>query len=148
MYHAACKVEFQPFNRSYSRRTFFQNFIKTACASECNNCCPHKSSLVLERLFVSLPRGSGSVAIYCVRNCACTSCTPSCRCWSSRRFFRHTRVLCSHANGVRGPTGTRRNLVGSHFVRVFFGDLNHAATASGIAALLLLLLLPRLGFCC
>ena len=29
----------------------------------------------------------------------------------------------------------------------FFGDFDHAATASGIAALLLLLLLPRLGFC-
>ena len=57
-------------------------------------------------------------------------------------------MLCSHAKGVQGPTGTRSNLVGSHFVRVFFGDFDHAATASGIAALLLLLLLllPRLGF--
>ena len=27
MYHAACKVEFQPFNRSYSQLTFF-NFLK------------------------------------------------------------------------------------------------------------------------
>ena len=29
MYHAACKVEFQPFKRSYSQLTFF-NFYKTA----------------------------------------------------------------------------------------------------------------------
>ena len=32
MYHAACKVEFQPFTRSYSQLTFFnffQLFIKT-----------------------------------------------------------------------------------------------------------------------
>ena len=59
-------------------------------------------------------------------------------------------MLCSHAKGVQGPTGTRSNLVGSHFVRVFFFvDFDDAATASGIAALLLLLLLlPRLGFCC
>ena len=56
-------------------------------------------------------------------------------------------VLCSHAKGVQGPTGTR-NLVSSQFVRVFFIDFDHAATASDIAALLLLLLLlPRLGFC-
>ena len=27
MYHATCEVEFQPFNRSYSRLTFF-NFYK------------------------------------------------------------------------------------------------------------------------
>ena len=27
MYHAACKVEFQPFNRSYSQLTFF-NFLQ------------------------------------------------------------------------------------------------------------------------
>ena len=26
MYHAACKVEFQPFNRSYSQLTFFNFF--------------------------------------------------------------------------------------------------------------------------
>ena len=55
------------------------------------------------------------------------------------------KVLCSHAKDVRGPTGTRGNLVGSQFVRVFLID--HSATASGIAALLLLLLLPTLGFC-
>ena len=30
MYHAACKVEFQPFNRSYSQLTFFNLFIKTS----------------------------------------------------------------------------------------------------------------------
>ena len=63
-------------------------------------------------------------------------------------------MLCSHAKGVQGPTGTRSNLVGSHFVPVYFGEFDYAATASGasgIAALLLLLLLlllPRLGFCC
>ena len=40
------------------------------------------------------------------------------------------------------------------FVRVPFGDFDHAATAPSITALLLLLvllallLLPRLGFCC
>ena len=28
MYHAACKVEFQPFNRSYSQLTFFNYFLK------------------------------------------------------------------------------------------------------------------------
>ena len=56
-------------------------------------------------------------------------------------------MLCSHAKGVQGPTGTLGNLVGSHFARFFFGDFDHAATASGIAALLLLLSLPRLGFC-
>ena len=28
MYHAACKVEFQPFKRSYSQLTFFDFFIK------------------------------------------------------------------------------------------------------------------------
>ena len=28
MYHAACKVELQPFKRSYSQLTFFQLFIK------------------------------------------------------------------------------------------------------------------------
>ena len=28
MYHAACKVEFQPFNRSYSQLTFFNFYIK------------------------------------------------------------------------------------------------------------------------
>ena len=28
MYHAACKVEFQPFNRSYSQLTFFIFFFK------------------------------------------------------------------------------------------------------------------------
>ena len=55
-------------------------------------------------------------------------------------------MLCSHAKGVQGPTGTRSNVVGSHFVP-FFCDFDHAATASGIAALLLLLL-PRVGFCC
>ena len=54
-------------------------------------------------------------------------------------------MLCSHAKGVQVSTGTRNNLVGLHFVRVSFGDFDHAATASGIAALLLL---PRLGFCC
>ena len=27
MYHAACKVEFQPFTRSYSQLTFFFNFL-------------------------------------------------------------------------------------------------------------------------
>ena len=57
-------------------------------------------------------------------------------------------MLCSYAKGAQGPTGTRSNLVGSHFARVLFVDIDHAATASGIAALLLLLLLlPRLGFC-
>ena len=50
-------------------------------------------------------------------------------------------MLCSHAKGVQGPTGTRSKLVGSHFAPVYFGDFDHAATASGIAALLLLLLL-------
>ena len=30
MYHAACKVEFRPFHRSYSQLTFF-NFIKYIC---------------------------------------------------------------------------------------------------------------------
>ena len=44
---------------------------------------------------------------------------------------------------MQGPTGTRGNLDGPHFARVFFVD--HAATASGIAALLLLKL--KLGFC-
>ena len=29
MYHAACKVEFQPFKRSYSQLTFFYNVITT-----------------------------------------------------------------------------------------------------------------------
>ena len=29
MYHAACKVEFWPFNRSYSQMTFFNFFIKS-----------------------------------------------------------------------------------------------------------------------
>ena len=28
MYHAACKVEFQPFNQSYSQLTFFDFFLK------------------------------------------------------------------------------------------------------------------------
>ena len=28
MYHAACKVEFQPFKRLYSQLTFFKLFIK------------------------------------------------------------------------------------------------------------------------
>ena len=32
MYHAACKVEFQPFNQSYSKLTFFNFFKKTAQA--------------------------------------------------------------------------------------------------------------------
>ena len=54
-------------------------------------------------------------------------------------------MLCLHAKGVQGPTGTLGNLVGPHFARVFFVDFDHAATASSIAALLLLL--PRLGFC-
>ena len=54
-------------------------------------------------------------------------------------------MLSSNAKGVQGPTGTRSNLVGSHFVRVFFGDFDHAATASGIAALLLLLMLSVIG---
>ena len=44
---------------------------------------------------------------------------------------------------MQGPTGTRSNLVGSQFVRVFLIDFDHAATASCIADLLLLLL-PRL----
>ena len=56
MYDAACKVELKPLNRSYSQLTFFFS-IETACASECNNYCPHKSSLVLKRLFVSLHVG-------------------------------------------------------------------------------------------
>ena len=30
MYHAACKVEFQPFTRSYSQLTFFNFFIKSS----------------------------------------------------------------------------------------------------------------------
>ena len=50
---------------------------------------------------------------------------------------------------MQGPTGTRDNLVGPHFARVFLVDFDHSATASGIAALplllLLLLLLPRLA---
>ena len=28
MYHAACKVEFQPFKRSYSQLTFFNFFLE------------------------------------------------------------------------------------------------------------------------
>ena len=66
-------------------------------------------------------------------------------------------MLCSHAKGVQGPTGTRSNLVGSHFVPVYFGNFDHAATASGInaaddaaaaaakARLLLLLMLSVIG---
>ena len=30
MYHAACKVEFQPFKRSYSQLTFFNFFLKVS----------------------------------------------------------------------------------------------------------------------
>ena len=62
-------------------------------------------------------------------------------------------MLCSHEKGVQGSTGTRGNLVGPHFARVVLVGFDHAATASGIAALLLPLLLlllllpPRLGFC-
>ena len=57
-------------------------------------------------------------------------------------------MLWSEAKGVQGPTGgTRGNLVGPHFARVFFVDLDHAATAFGMAALLLVLVLPRLRFC-
>ena len=54
MYHAAYKVALQSFNRSYSQLTFFYFLIETACASECNNCCPHKPSFLLKRLFVGL----------------------------------------------------------------------------------------------
>ena len=54
-------------------------------------------------------------------------------------------MLCSHAKGVQGPIGTRGNFVGPHFARVFFVDFDHAATVSGVSALLLLL--PRLGLC-
>ena len=57
-------------------------------------------------------------------------------------------MLCSHAKGVQGPAGTRSNLVGSHFVPFFFGDFDHAATASDIAAkarLLLLLMSSVIG---
>ena len=59
-------------------------------------------------------------------------------------------MLCSHTKGVQGPTGTRSNLVGLHFVRGIFVDFEHAATGSGIADLLLqlLTLLPRLVFSC
>ena len=38
MYHAACKVEFQPFNRSYSQMTFFNFFIKCALAPKIQWC--------------------------------------------------------------------------------------------------------------
>ena len=31
MYHAACKVEFQPFNRWYSQLTFFNFFVRFIC---------------------------------------------------------------------------------------------------------------------
>ena len=55
-------------------------------------------------------------------------------------------MLCSHAKGVQGPTGTWGNLLGPHFSRVLFVYFDHAATASCVAALLLLLL-PRLGLC-
>ena len=64
-------------------------------------------------------------------------------------------MLCSYAKGVQGPTGTRRTFIGSQYVRVFFGDFDHAATASDIAAaaaaaaakarLLLLLMLSVIG---
>ena len=61
-------------------------------------------------------------------------------------------MLCLHAKGVQGPRGTRGNLVGPRFARVFFVDFDHAATASGISAaaaakarLLLLLMLSVIG---
>ena len=52
-------------------------------------------------------------------------------------------MLCSHAKGVQGPTGTRSNLVPLLFVHVYYTNFDHSATASGIAPLLLL---PRPSF--
>ena len=66
-------------------------------------------------------------------------------------------MLCSHAKNVQGPTGTRSNLVGSHFVRVLFWRFRScgygfwyccsaaAAAAAAKARLLLLLMMSVIG---
>ena len=46
MYHAACKVEFQPFNRSYSQLTFFNVFQKNFDVS-----CEYDRWVVQTQLF-------------------------------------------------------------------------------------------------
>ena len=93
MYHAVCKVIVSTIQSVILTDDVLKLFIETACASECNNCCSHKSLLVLKPLFVSLHVGSVSVALYCVRNRASIPCTPSCRCWSLRRFFDRQSAL-------------------------------------------------------
>ena len=65
MYHAACEVRFQSFNLSYSQLmicNFLSNLLVLAIATTA--CCPHKSSLVLKRLLLSLHLGPAQLLYF------------------------------------------------------------------------------------
>ena len=67
MYHAACKVEFQPFNRSYSKLTFFNFSLKKLKNVSCEY-----DRWVVETQLCMLPdtqtRSMGALVLCSIRN--------------------------------------------------------------------------------
>ena len=91
MYHAACKVEFQPFKRSYSQLTFF-NFYKkkdpTPYSCKCWFALPGTWVQLRREFSTNSRRGSGAGDGGGV-----------CRCW--RRLHRTSELLSSIKCGNR-----------------------------------------------
>ena len=92
MYHAACKVEFQPFNRLYSQLTFFNFFIIKWVTSRrrLSFLCP---LLVLYRYSVLVP-SRGTCDIYLVvYTCTCQQNNTSCICSCAQLVVRARTVV-------------------------------------------------------
>ena len=88
MYHAACKVEFQPFKRLYSQLTFFNFFIKKVAATMSRSLRGHENC--------------GRVATLLLH---CSESTPRV----------HRRVLRFWIDGVAGVVAELRNVVQKNY---------------------------------
>ena len=144
MYHETCKVEFQSFNRWYSQLTFlicFQKLLVPANATTAVLTSPYLCGSDCSLVFTSSP----AQLLYIASEIALALLAHPVAAAGLRGDFSDRQSALLACERRAGTNRDASNLVGSQFVRVIFVDFDHAASASGNAALLLLL--PRIGFC-